>query len=352
MYQPHSAISLDVETIPWGGQEYVVKTSFGPLSVFVCGDQGKPALVTYSDVALNYMSCFQGLFLCPEAASLLFHNFCIYHVDSPGHELGAAALPSDQPTLSVDDLSEQVREVLDYFGLQQVICMGVTAGAYILTLFAMKYRERVLGLILVSPICRTPSWLEWFYNKLMVNLLYFYGMCNLVKETLLQRYFSQDLRVVSGSESDIVRACRRLLDERQSVNVMRVLQAIHQRTDLTDGLRNLNCRTLIFVGELSPFHQEAVHMSKGMDRRFSALVEVQACGSLVTEEQPDSMLIPMEYFLMGLGFYRPFLTFNYSSSSPTSPLSPPCISPELLSPESLGLKLKPIKTRVAAIDSL
>jgi hypothetical protein len=25
--------------------------------------------------------------------------------------------------------------------------MGVTAGAYILTLFAMKYRERVLGMI-------------------------------------------------------------------------------------------------------------------------------------------------------------------------------------------------------------
>jgi hypothetical protein len=27
--------------------------------------------------------------------------------------------------------------------------------------------------------------------QLLVNVLYFYGMCNLVKETLLQRYFSQ-----------------------------------------------------------------------------------------------------------------------------------------------------------------
>lgn len=74
--------------------------------------------------------------------------------------------------------------------LGAVMCMGVTAGAYILTLFAvcihmkviirdfnthgayrlafvlqMKYRERVLGLILVSPLCRIPSWSEWFYNK-------------------------------------------------------------------------------------------------------------------------------------------------------------------------------------------
>lgn len=82
----------------------------------------------------------------------------------------------------------------------------------------MKYRERVLGLILVSPLCKAPSWTEWVYNKVpylqnsidimvaiimdltmnitcvlqvMSNLLYFYGMCGLLKEFLLQRYFSK-----------------------------------------------------------------------------------------------------------------------------------------------------------------
>ena len=34
------------------------------------------------------MSCFQGLLFCPEAASLLLHNFCIYHISPPGHEVG------------------------------------------------------------------------------------------------------------------------------------------------------------------------------------------------------------------------------------------------------------------------
>nr|DAD48780.1 TPA_asm: hypothetical protein HUJ06_018717 [Nelumbo nucifera] len=33
------------------------------------------------------MSCFQGLFFCPEAASLLLHNFCIYHISPPEHEV-------------------------------------------------------------------------------------------------------------------------------------------------------------------------------------------------------------------------------------------------------------------------
>lgn len=34
-------------------QECVVKTTKGSVSVFVCGDQEKPPLVTYPDIALN-----------------------------------------------------------------------------------------------------------------------------------------------------------------------------------------------------------------------------------------------------------------------------------------------------------
>ncbi|CAN6456944.1 unnamed protein product [Victoria cruziana] len=338
------SVSIDMETIPLGGQEHILHTSHGPVSVTVFGDVDKPALVTYPDVALNHMSCFQGLFFCPEAACLLLHNFCIYHIDPPGHELGAAVISSERPLPSVHDLADQVAEVLDFFGLGSVICMGVTAGAYILTLFAMKYRERVLGLILVSPLCKAPSWTEWIYSKVVSNLLYFYGMCGVVKEFLLQRYFSKEVRGGTNvTESDIVLACRRLLDERQGTNVTRFLEAISRRHDVTDGLKKLRCRTLIFVGENSPFHSEALYMTSKMDRKYTALVEVQACGSMVTEEQPHAMLIPLEYFLMGYGVYR---QCQYSTS-PTSPLSPSCISPELLSPESMGLKLKPIKTRVS-----
>ncbi|KAI3756924.1 hypothetical protein L6452_04456 [Arctium lappa] len=50
--------------------------------------------------------------------------------------LGAAAVSYDDPALSVDDLVDQVAEFLDYFGLGAVMCLGVTAGAYVLTLFA------------------------------------------------------------------------------------------------------------------------------------------------------------------------------------------------------------------------
>ncbi|KDP33738.1 hypothetical protein JCGZ_07309 [Jatropha curcas] len=344
MEESKDFISVDMEKIYLGGKEHHVRTGRGSVSVIIYGDQDKPALITYPDLALNHVSCFQGLFFCPEAASLLLHNFCIYHISPPGHELGAAPICPHISVPSADDLADQIVEVLNYFGLGAVMCMGVMAGAYILTLFAMKYRERVLGLILVSPLCRAASWTEWFYNKVISNLLYFYGMCGLLKEFLLQRYFSKEVRgTAEVPESEIVQACRKLLDERQSINVLRFLQAINKRPDLTSGLKGLRCRTLVFVGDNSPFHSEALHLTSKLDGRYCALVEVQACGSMVTEEQPHAMLIPMEYFFMGYGLYRPCQL----SGSPRSPLSPSCISPELLSPESMGLKLKPIKTRVS-----
>ncbi|XP_038981364.1 protein NDL1-like isoform X2 [Phoenix dactylifera] len=361
MGESSGSVSVDVERISLVGKEHFIKTRYGTVSVAVFGDQEKPALVTYPDVALNHASCFQGLFFCPEAASLLLHNFCIYHISPPGHELGASPVSSHVPVPSVDDLADQIADVLDIFGLGSVMCLGVTAGAYILTLFAIKYRERVAGLILVSPLCKAPSWTEWLYNKVMSNLLYFYGMCGLVKDCLLQRYFSKEVRgSAQVPESDIVQACRSLLDERQSKNVWLFLQSINGRYDITEELHRLQCRTLVFVGEDSPFYSDALDMTSKLDRRHSALVEshcwyclffwgtntmlkVQACGSLVTEEQPHAMLIPMEYFFIGFGLYRP----SQFTSSPRSPLSPSRISPELLSPESMGVKLKPIKTRVS-----
>lgn len=74
------------------------------------------------------------------------------------------------------------------------------------------------------------------------------------------------------------------------------------------------------------------------------LSQVQACGSLVTEEHPYAMIIPIELFLMEFGFHRQFQLACPSTIIGSSPVSR--IAPELLSPQSLGVKLKPIRTRV------
>jgi len=47
-----------------------------------------------------------------------------------------------------------------------------------------------------------------------------------------------------------------------------------RRPDISSGLKKLKCRTLIFIGDQSPFYSEAVHMAATLDRGYCALVEV------------------------------------------------------------------------------
>lgn len=48
-----SIVVLTDSSFRCGIQEHIVKTSLGPVSVSVFGDQDKPALITYPDLALN-----------------------------------------------------------------------------------------------------------------------------------------------------------------------------------------------------------------------------------------------------------------------------------------------------------
>ncbi|KAH6790854.1 N-MYC downregulated-like 2 [Perilla frutescens var. frutescens] len=114
MTESSDSASVDMEYFLLAGKDHVVKTSYGSLSVAVFGDYDKPALITYPDLALNCILC------CPEAFSLLLQNFCIYHISPPGHELGASVAGPDEPSLSVDDLANQIAEILDYFGTSGV----------------------------------------------------------------------------------------------------------------------------------------------------------------------------------------------------------------------------------------
>ena len=63
-------------------EEYV-DTNHGQLLVAFTGDRNKPALLTYHDLGLNYISNFQAFFNFPGMVEIAKH-FCIFHVNAPG----------------------------------------------------------------------------------------------------------------------------------------------------------------------------------------------------------------------------------------------------------------------------
>ena len=91
--------------------EETVSTDRGSVTVAIKGDRSKPAILTFHDLGLNYISNFQALFNFPDMVEIV-QNFCILHVNAPGQEEGASALPEDFVYPTMDELAEQVCDEL------------------------------------------------------------------------------------------------------------------------------------------------------------------------------------------------------------------------------------------------
>lgn len=231
-------------------------------------------VLTAADAPAADSTCFQGLLLCEETSSLLLQNWCIYHLDAPGHEAEALEADPEDPYLSATDLADQVAEVAAHYGLREITGLGVSAGAYVLTLLATRHPQLVRGLILVSPLCRAPTWADWASTKLLMATLSYYGMARHVKDYLQDRYFCQDQQGYHGPGSDALLAFRGELDERDPESVMRYMSAIHQRKDLTRRLRRIKAHCLVVVGAHSPFVEEAEHMVEHLPADRTKFLEV------------------------------------------------------------------------------
>ena len=88
--------------------EAVVEVAGGcKVTVARAGDPSRPAVLTYHDLGLNYVSNFQAFFNYPEMREIL-QRFCVYHVNAPGQEDGAEAFNEDFEYPTMDVLAEQV----------------------------------------------------------------------------------------------------------------------------------------------------------------------------------------------------------------------------------------------------
>jgi hypothetical protein len=117
--------------------EETVETSWGRVLVAYSGDRAKPAILTYHDLGLNYVSNYQAFFNYPEMREIT-NSFCVFHVNAPGQEEGAGPLPEGFEYPSMEQLAEQVQEVLNHFAVVRYVGVGVGLGANVLVRHALQ----------------------------------------------------------------------------------------------------------------------------------------------------------------------------------------------------------------------
>ncbi|KAJ8421965.1 hypothetical protein Cgig2_028754 [Carnegiea gigantea] len=292
-----------------------VKSGTSLVSIDIFEDPQKPALkhfLYFSTTSAYNKSALLGTRLVPRILNLIC-SLCFAYMflwwESYPAMFGATPISYDGPSPSLDDLTDQISETWcsDVFRYDSRSTAKDVSSQFIfittcsLLCVQIKYRERVLehhpgqnNCIIRSPFLNLPinsslkessPYKAFYYLYVMSNLLYFYGMCGVVKETLLKWYFSKEVyRDIVGLELDILQACRRVSSSTSvslfvslslPINLLFDMEGnFWRRPDITEELKKLCCRSLIVVGEDSCFHAEALHMAMKFDRRFSALVKV------------------------------------------------------------------------------
>ncbi|KAK9308568.1 hypothetical protein QLX08_001436 [Tetragonisca angustula] len=314
-FPPLRCLSRDDSSV----REERVETDKGSLLVAVQGNRAKPAILTYHDLGLNYISSFQAFFNYIDMRVLL-ENFCVYHVNAPGQEEGAPTLPEDYVYPSMDELAEQLLFVLGYFGLKSVIGFGVGAGANILARFALAHPEKVNALCLINCVSTQAGWIEWGYQKLNVRHLRSQGMTQGVLDYLMWHHFG---RGTEERNHDLVQVYKNYFERRVNpTNLALLIDSYVRRTDLNitreldptrkkEGL-TLGVPVMNITGALSPHVDDTVTLNGRLDPMNSSWMKISDCG-MVLEEQPGKVSEAFRLFLQGEG---------YVVRSPRKPVTP------------------------------
>ncbi|XP_031368391.1 protein NDRG3 isoform X2 [Apis laboriosa] len=306
-FPPLRCLSRDDSSV----REERVETDKGSILVAVQGNRAKPAILTYHDLGLNYISSFQAFFNYIDMRVLL-ENFCVYHVNAPGQEEGAPTLPEDYVYPSMDELAEHLLFVLSHFGLKSVIGFGVGAGANILARFALAHPEKVNALCLINCVSTQAGWIEWGYQKLNVRHLRSQGMTQGVLDYLMWHHFG---RGTEERNHDLVQVYKNYFERRVNpTNLALLIDSYVRRTDLNitreldptrkkEGL-TLGVPVMNITGALSPHVDDTVTLNGRLDPMNSSWMKISDCG-MVLEEQPGKVSEAFRLFLQGEGYVAP-----------------------------------------------
>ncbi|CAB4055035.1 unnamed protein product [Lepeophtheirus salmonis] len=298
-----------------------IETDKGSVLVALKGDPSQPALVTYHDLGLNYVSNFQAFFNYPDMAELL-RKFYIVHINAPGQEEGAEVYPDTFKYPSLEELAEQINEILNNLKIVKYIGLGVGLGGNILLRHAKDYPERIEGLMLISTVCTTAGWIEWGYQKWNISYMRSHGITQSVVDYLMWHHFGYN---PAERPSDLTNVFKHYFEnDVQPVNLAKLCEQYIWRTQINidrdislqnitnnnnnttkeDKLienKSLQVPTLNICGAYNPFIEETVTLNSKLSPDKSSWMKIQDCGMAI-EEQPAKVSEAFRLFLQGLGF--------------------------------------------------
>jgi 3-oxoadipate enol-lactonase len=222
---------------------------------------------------------------------VLTSRYRVLRYDTRGHgETEATAGP-----YSLDELSEDVRALLQALGITRTHFIGLSMGGMIGQIIAIKYPQMLQSLVLCDTMSRVPTEAKPMWDD-RIHTAETGGMEPLVEPTLA-RWFTEPFRQKGSPVLDQVRTMIRNTPPRGYTGCCHAIAALN----LTDHLKAITLPTLIIVGEDDPATPVAASHVIHEQIRGSELVILKAAAHLSNLEQPEAFNQALTAFLPKVG---------------------------------------------------
>ena len=225
-----------------------------------------------------------------EQAKLLARKYKVLRYDTRGHG-ASSALPGPY---TLEQMADDVKALFDALGIRRAHWVGLSMGGMIGQTFALKYPGVFQSMVLADTSSRLPPNAGELWGE-RVRIAREQGMEPLVEPTLA-RWFTEPYR---KSHKDVVDRIARDIRSTPPAGYAGACEAI-MKLDLLDRLKEIECPTLVIVGENDPGTPPEMARRIHENLRGSRLVIIPSAAHLSNIEQPEAFNKALISFLDGV----------------------------------------------------
>ena len=207
---------------------------------------------------------------------------------------GFGRSPVQGDKVTMEQFADDLASLLDAMGISEpVVLCGLSMGGYITFQFWRKYAARLQGLILCDTRAGADS-PEVAAGRLAMADRLQHEPPTLLAETMTQKLFAESTYT---RHPEVVEGVRRVMTSTNPHGIAAAARGMAERPDMTASLGQIDCPTLVLVGEQDVVSPPGMMQEMAEAIRGSAFVTISAAGHMAPLENPAEVNAAISAFL-------------------------------------------------------